>query len=427
MPAAKPVRQLPMEVYSEPESDQQTSVNAPPASMPRQPEELDHVYKHLPGEDFLEEAYETIGDAIGAGTYGTVWRARCLRSGQKVAIKKVMLPKDRLGEGFPVSSIREIQSLKRLATHKNIVSLLEIAVAPNDASVHLVMEYCPMDLTGLLEYRKRNLELAEAKCIMRQLADSLDFCHFNNIMHRDLKPANILVTAKGIVKLCDFGLSRLSVTGPGVYTSSVITLWYRPPELLFSPDSPDGKPAASCHYGCSVDVWSAACILGELLLSDPLFHEKAEPQVLRKIGERCGAGAASKEWPDAMQASPAFAKLMSAPCVSRSSGNVYAEVRRKRGALGAKLLREMLQLDPQRRIRIGGDGGVLQHAFFSQEPLPCDPEKMKMPPSDLPLHELAVVKHWQRLVEEQEAARQKGRTAEPAARRSRSPRRDAQH
>jgi len=157
-------------------------------------------------------------------------------------------------------------------------------------------------------------------------------------------------------------------------------------------------------------------------LSSPLFHEKAEPQVLRKIGERLGAGVDNQDWPEAMRNSPAFVKLISTRYEGHGAGNVFVDVRAKSGALAGKLLQEMLQLDPQRRIPMGGDGGVLEHAFFSQEPLPCDPEKIKMPHPDLPIHELAVVKHRQKVREEQEAAREKKRTT----RRSRSPRRDAQ-
>ena len=84
-------------------------------------------------------------------------------------------------------------------------------------------------------------------------------------MHRDLKLSNILVTNENIIKLCDYGLARkesvLVKPSERTYTNNVITLWYRPPELLFG----------ATNYNASVDIWSVGCILGELLLGKVLF------------------------------------------------------------------------------------------------------------------------------------------------------------
>merc|ERR550514_2385190 len=150
-------------------------------------------------------------------------------------MKQIIIRNER--DGFPVTAIREIRALKRLC-HPNIVSLVDVCADPPVGStgpgvVYLVFEYSPHDLTGLLAYRKQRLKLTEIKCLLQQLANALDFCHMNGIMHRDLKPSNILVTSKGELKLCDFGLSR-SFQGVGNYSTRVITLWYRPPELLLN-------------------------------------------------------------------------------------------------------------------------------------------------------------------------------------------------
>jgi len=74
----------------------------------------------------------------------------------------------------------------------------------------------------------------------------------------------IIFKFRGEVKLADFGLARLynAQDRQRPYTNKVITLWYRPPELLLGEE----------RYGTSIDVWSCGCILGELFLKKPLFQ-----------------------------------------------------------------------------------------------------------------------------------------------------------
>mgnify|MGYP002636163408 CR=1 FL=1 len=99
-----------------------------------------------------------------------------------------------------------------------------------------------------------------------------------NTIHRDIKCANILIGVDGTLKLCDFGLARLvqKTTLPQALTPRVVTRWYRAPELLI-----DDK-----YYSFGVDVWSAGCVLAEILSEGkPLFNGKDEDDTLRLI---CG-------------------------------------------------------------------------------------------------------------------------------------------
>jgi len=83
----------------------------------------------LPHETSTVHDYERIGAPIGEGTYGTVWRATCKKTGQTVAIKRVMVRNER--DGFPLTAIREIRSLYRLKQN-NIVNLIEVVRRPRE-------------------------------------------------------------------------------------------------------------------------------------------------------------------------------------------------------------------------------------------------------------------------------------------------------
>lgn len=145
--------------------------------------------------------------------------------------------------------------------HENIVNLKEIVTDKEDAidfkrdkgSFYLVFEYMDHDLMGLLESGLVVFTEANIAHIMRQLLDGLSYCHRNNFLHRDIKCSNILMNNRGQIKLADFGLARLfsaeDKTRP--YTNKVITLWYRPPELLLGEE----------RYGPAIDVWSCGLVL----------------------------------------------------------------------------------------------------------------------------------------------------------------------
>lgn len=109
---------------------------------------------------------------------------------------------------------------------------------------------------------------------MKQLMKGLHYAHHNNILHRDLKAANLLVSNNGYLKIADWGLSRNWRKG-GRYTTRVVTLWYRAPELLLGQK----------YYDEKVDLWAVGCIFAELLGKKCILPGDNEMQQLKLIFE----------------------------------------------------------------------------------------------------------------------------------------------
>lgn len=107
----------------------------------------------------------------------------------------------------------------------------------------------------------------QVKCYLRQLLSGLEHCHTRGVLHRDIKGSNLLLDNTGTLKIADFGLAtffRPDQNQP--LTSRVVTLWYRPPELLLG----------ATEYGVGVDLWSTGCILAELLAGKPIMPARTE-------------------------------------------------------------------------------------------------------------------------------------------------------
>lgn len=109
--------------------------------------------------------------------------------------------------------------------------------------------------------------LLQVKCYMHQLLSGLEHCHNRHVLHRDIKGSNLLLDNSGILRIADFGLATIfDPRHKHQMTSRVVTLWYRPPELLLG----------ATDYGVGIDLWSAGCILAELLAGKPIMPGRTE-------------------------------------------------------------------------------------------------------------------------------------------------------
>ncbi|KAF8165312.1 Pkinase-domain-containing protein [Crassisporium funariophilum] len=220
---------------------------------------------------------------VGEGTFGKVYKARNTITGTYVALKRIRMEAEK--DGFPVTAMREIKLLQSLR-HENVVRLFEMMVS--NAAVYMVFEYMDHDLTGILSQTQFSFTEAHLKSLCHQMLAGLAYLHHKGVIHRDIKGSNILINNRGELKLGDFGLARFYQKRRRTdYTNRVITLWYRPPELLFG----------ATVYGPEVDMWSAGCIMLELFTKKPVFQGADEIHQLEVVFRLLGTPT-SERWPD---------------------------------------------------------------------------------------------------------------------------------
>ncbi|OJD28146.1 CMGC/CDK/CRK7 protein kinase [Blastomyces percursus] len=300
----------------------------------------DSVYYRKPGNESV----------IGAGTYGKVFKAIHVYTKNMVALKKIRMEGEK--DGFPITAVREIRLLQHLR-HDNIVCLQEVMVEKNEC--FMVFEYLSHDLTGLINHPTFSLTAAHKKHLARQMFDGLNYLHHRGVLHRDIKAANILISNKGQLKFADFGLARFfSKSRQLDYTNRVITIWYRPPELLLG----------ETRYGPAVDIWSAACVWVEMFTKKAVFPgEGGEISQLEKLYNSLGTPTRA-DWPDIVEM-PWFELLRPTERKPRSFDDVYKSIL---SPAALDLVSKMFQYDPVRRPSAEE---VLTHPYFtSEEPGP---------------------------------------------------------
>jgi cyclin-dependent kinase 1 len=245
-------------------------------------------------------------------------------------------------EGIPSTALREISLLRELQ-HENIVDLKDCV--QEDGKLYLVFEFLDKDLKKHMEAIHGLLSPAQVKSYLLQCLRGLAFCHARGVMHRDLKPQNLLVTRDGRLKLADFGLARAFCPPIRPLTHEVVTLWYRPPEILL------GSPT----YAPPMDVWAIGTIFVEMVTKRPLFPGDSEIDQLYKIFRQLGTPD-EEVWPGVTQLNdwnPAFPKWYKTPFTVVVRDNLDDK--------GLELLEHFLMYDPKDRITAKD---ALHHPYF---------------------------------------------------------------
>uniref|UniRef100_A0A673CGY9 mitogen-activated protein kinase n=1 Tax=Sphaeramia orbicularis TaxID=375764 RepID=A0A673CGY9_9TELE len=207
--------------------------------------------------------------SVGSGAYGTVCSSIDQKTKEKVAIKKLYRPFQSLIHAK--RAYRELRLLRHIR-HENVICLLDVFTPDSSLekfqTFYMVMPFVAQDLGHIM--KKRRLTDRIIVYLFYQLLRGLKYIHSAGIIHRDLKPGNLAVNENCELKILDFGLARQTETE---MTGYVVTRWYRAPEVIFN----------WMHYSQTVDVWSAACILAEMITGRVLFPGHDSIDQLKKI------------------------------------------------------------------------------------------------------------------------------------------------
>ncbi|CAL8285247.1 unnamed protein product [Lota lota] len=292
------------------------------------------------GISLWKKGYKII-KKIGEGTFSEVVKTQSVKDGKFYACKTM---KQTITSLEQANNLREVQAMKRLSPHTNIIQLHELIFDKESGTLSLICELMDMNMYEFIQGRQTPVPENTIKQYMYQLCKSLEHMHRCGIFHRDVKPENILIK-QDTLKLGDFGSCR-SVYSKPPHTEYISTRWYRAPECLLT----DG------YYSLKMDVWSAGCVFFEIFSLNPLFPGSNELDQIAKIHDVLGTpeGSVLQKF-----------KQSRAMCFDfpPKKGSGISRLIPNCPAPALSLLYQMLAYDPDERISAQT---ALQHTYFRE-------------------------------------------------------------
>lgn len=294
------------------------------------------------------ENYENI-EFLGEGSFAKVSKAKDLKTGQFVAIKKL---KKKYSTWQECVDLREVKSLNKLKHNDNIIKLKEMI--RTEENLYLVFEYMEKNLYQLMVEKQNNSNLKkfneiQIKFILFQTLQGISYMHKYGFFHRDLKPENLLVNSEKI-KIADFGLAR-EIRSIPPYTDYVSTRYYRAPECILK----------STNYNSPIDIWAIGCIMAELYNLKPLFYGATEKEVFFRMVSVLGTPTNSS-WTEGIQLAKKC-DLKFPNCTGIPLNQIIPDASKD----AIDFLSEILKWDPNKRATANN---LLQHNFFTRISIP---------------------------------------------------------
>ena len=296
---------------------------------------------------------------VGEGTYAEVFVGHNKDDESLIAVK--MIKVDKFIDGLDMSAIREVKFLQEMH-HPNVVGLLDVFVS-EEGNLNLVLEFLPSDLEVIIKDKSLVFSEADVKSWLLMILRGVHHCHRNFILHRDLKPSNLLIAPDEQLKVADFGLGRsMSFLPYEKMTPTVVTRWYRAPELLLG----------ARHYTGAIDIWAIGMIFAEMMLRVPYLAGQSDHEQLDITFKALGTPS-PQQWPK-MEYLPGYNK--STAFKIRHPAPTRQQMQALFSAASDKaltLLCSMICMDPLKRATTAQ---ALMSPYFSDTPLPSKPNDL---------------------------------------------------
>uniref|UniRef100_A0A6Q2Y0Z8 mitogen-activated protein kinase n=1 Tax=Esox lucius TaxID=8010 RepID=A0A6Q2Y0Z8_ESOLU len=312
----------------------------------------------------VPERYQSLSP-VGSGAYGSVCSSYDVKTGLKIAVKKLSRPFQSVIHAK--RTYRELRLLKHMQ-HENVIGLLDVFTPATSLEefndVYLVTHLMGADLNNIVKCQK--LTDDHVQFLIYQILRGLKYIHSADIIHRDLKPSNLAVNEDCELKILDFGLARHT---DDEMTGYVATRWYRAPEIMLN----------WMHYNMTVDIWSVGCIMAELLTGRTLFPGTDRILLLSLWS-----------WLVCVELN----YINSLPSMPKRN---FADVFIGANPLAVDLLEKMLVLDTDKRITASA---ALAHPYFAQYHDPDDEPEAEPYDQSFESRELEI-EEWKRLTYEE--------------------------